>query len=248
MSEDLLIAEERDAYGVIRVVEQGGYRYLEFGEEVEQSCVRIGDPAWLEYDYSRAMLLGALCHPAPRRALFLGFGAGSLTQACLKHLALDEAEAIELRPAIPRLAREHLGLVDEPRLRLRIGDAVEELGDCEPADLIFLDLYTDTGPAPAHLGWDFLGACRDKLRPGGWLIINQWSTDDGRPLGAALLRGRFHRHYLECPVPEGNVIVFVPADIEQSLEPRGLKKRARALQGDLGYDLGTYIDALRPAQ
>ena len=68
MSEDLLIAEERDAYGVIRVVEQGGYRYLEFGEEVEQSCVRIGDPAWLEYDYSRAMLLGALCHPAPRRA------------------------------------------------------------------------------------------------------------------------------------------------------------------------------------
>ena len=30
-----------------------------------------------------------------------------------------------------------------------------------------------------------------------WLIINQWATDDGKPLGAALLRGLYHRHYWE---------------------------------------------------
>ncbi len=169
LSEELLIVEERDDFGVIRVVESGAFRYLEFGDEVEQSCVLTGDPSWLEYDYSRAMLVGALCHPRPRRALFLGFGAGSLTQACLKYLPLDEVEAIELRPSIPRLAREHLGLADDERLNLRIGDAVQELAGCEPADLIFLDLYTDTGPAPAHIGWDFLGTCRERLRPGaGW--------------------------------------------------------------------------------
>lgn len=248
MSEDRLIVEERDEYGVIRVVEQGDFRYLEFGDEVEQSCVLTADPSWLEYDYSRAMLLGALCHSRPKRALFLGFGAGSLTLACLRHLALDEVEAIELRPAVPRLAREHLGLGEDPRLLLRVGDAVQELRDCEPADLIFLDLYTDTGPAPAHLGWDFLGACRERLRPGGWLVINQWSTDDGRPLGAALLRGRFHRHYWECPVPEGNVIVFVPAGLEQTLNLRGLKKRVAALEPQLGYSLRPYIESLRPAQ
>ena len=248
MSEDRLIVEERDEFGVIRVVEQGDFRYLEFGDEVEQSCVLTADPSWLEYDYSRAMLLGALCHSRPKRALFLGFGAGSLTLACLRHLPLDEVEAIELRPAVPRLAREHLGLGDDPRLLLRVGDAVQELRDCEPADLIFLDLYTDTGPAPAHLGWDFLGACRERLRPGGWLVINQWSTDDGRPLGAALLRGRFHRHYWECPVPEGNVIVFVPAGLEQELDLRGLEKRVADLEPQLGYSLRPYIESLRPAQ
>ncbi|WP_371229235.1 spermidine synthase [Pseudomonas sp. QE6] len=246
--EERLIVEERDAFGVIRVVENGDFRYLEFGDEVEQSCVLMQDPSWLEYDYSRAMLLGALCHARPRRALFLGFGAGSLTQACLKYLPLEEVEAIELRPSIPRLAREHLGLGDDPRLNLRIGDAVEELQRCEPADLIFLDLYTDTGPAPAHIAWDFLGACRERLRPGGWLVINQWSTDDGRPLGAALLRGRFHRHYWECSVPEGNVIVFVPAELDQELNLRALKKRVASLEPKLGYPLRGYIDSLCPAQ
>ena len=127
MSEERLIVEELDAFGVIRIVEQGGYRYLEFGDEVEQSCVRIGDPSWLEYDYSRAMLLGALCHSRPKRALFLGFGAGSVTQACLKYLPLEEVEAIELRPAIPRLAREHLRAHHAdllPRLRFIKVDAV----------------------------------------------------------------------------------------------------------------------------
>lgn len=248
MSETRLIAEEVDEFGVIRVVEQGDFRYLEFGDEVEQSCVRVAEPDWLEYDYSRAMLLGALCHAKPRRALFLGFGAGTLTQACLKYLALDEVEAIELRPSIPRLAREHLWLRDDPRMTLRIGDAVEALAECEPADLIFLDLYTDTGPAPAHLAWGFLGACRERLRPGGWLVINQWSTDDGKPLGAALLRGRYHHHYWECPVPEGNVIMFVPASLDQELNLRALKKRASTLEAQLGYKLRGYIEALRPAQ
>lgn len=81
MSEERLLVEERDEYGVIRVIESGDYRFLEFGDGVEQSCVFMPDPAWLEYDYTRAMLLGGLCHSQPRRALFLGFGAGSLTQA-----------------------------------------------------------------------------------------------------------------------------------------------------------------------
>mgnify|MGYP000990098390 CR=1 FL=1 len=47
MSEDRLIVEERDEFGVIRVVEQGDFRYLEFGDEVEQSCVLTADPSWL---------------------------------------------------------------------------------------------------------------------------------------------------------------------------------------------------------
>lgn len=73
---------------MIRVVQIGAYRFLEFGDAIEQSCVFQGDPSWLEYDYTRAMLLGALCHDAPETALFLGLGAGNLTQACLKFLPL----------------------------------------------------------------------------------------------------------------------------------------------------------------
>jgi len=244
---EVLLEEVIDAHGRIRVVEVGPYRFLEFGEEVEQSCTFTQDPAWLEYDYNRAMLLGALCHPAPRRALFLGLGAGTLTQACLKWLPLESVEALELRPDVPRLARQHLGLTDDPRLSIRIGDAMELLETAAQADLIFIDLYTDVGPSSAHLAWRFLENCQAKLKPGGWLMINQWSATDGKPLGAPLLRGLFRHHYWECPVVEGNVILLVPASLEQELDEAGVRARVRDLTPQAGFDLEPYLDSLRAA-
>lgn len=246
--EDRLLADVADEFGRVQVVEVGAYRFLEFGEAIEQSCVFMPDPAWLEYDYTRAMLLGALCHPAPESALFLGLGGGSLVQACLRFLQLDDLEIVELRPEVVRLARELLAFPDEdPRLTVRLGDATQLLDDAECADLIFVDLYNDAGPAPGHLAWGFLERCQRKLNPGGWLVINQWGTDAGQPLGAALLRGLFHRHYLECPVKEGNVVLLVPADLEQPLQAPGLAERAEALAPRLGYSLVGLIAALRPA-
>ncbi|MBM7059231.1 spermidine synthase [Pseudomonas sp. UL073] len=248
MKEERLLAEVHDAFGVIRVVEIGDYRFLEFGEAIEQSCVFTADPSWLEYDYTRAMLLAALAHSGAESALFLGLGAGTLTQACLKFVStLEDVEAIELRPEVPRLAIEYLGLDDDPRLTLRVGDAMELLPTAERADLIFLDLYTDTGPGVGHLAWNFLQACQQHLNPGGWLVINQWGTDAGAPLGAALLRGLFYRHYWEIPVKEGNVVLLIPADLDQTLDVAALSERARALAPRLGYSLQSLIDVMRPA-
>lgn len=245
--QEVLLAEVKDAFGLIRVLEVGEYRFLEFGAAVEQSCVFTQDPSWLEYDYTRAMLMGGLMHPAPETALFLGLGAGTLTQACLEFLPLEDVEAIELRPDVPDLAMRYLGLQNDSRLYVRIGDAVELLESAETADLIFVDLYTDVGPAAAHLAWRFLERCQQKLNPDGWLIINQWGTDEDKPLGAALLRGLFHRHYWECPVKEGNVVLFVPADLDQLLDEASLRERAAALAPRLGYTLDSLINALRPA-
>ncbi|WP_044343575.1 spermidine synthase [Pseudomonas meliae] len=242
-----ILAEVHDDFGMIRVLEVEDYRFLEFGEAIEQSCTFTADPSWLEYDYTRAMLIGALCHDAPDSALFLGLGAGTLTQACMKFLPLEDVEVIELRPDVPRLAMEFMGLDDDPRLYIRIGDALELLDSAEPADLIFVDLYTDVGPGVGHLAWNFLQGCQQRLNPGGWLIINQWATDDGKPLGAALLRGLYHRHYWELPVKEGNVILIVPADLDQTLDIEALSSRAKALAPHLGYSLESLIRAIRSA-
>ncbi|MDD0975444.1 spermidine synthase [Pseudomonas fontis] len=242
-----LLAQVHDAFGTISVLEVEDYRFLEFGDAIEQSCVFTADPSWLEYDYTRAMLVGALCHALPESALFLGLGAGTLTQACLKFLPLDDVEAIELRADVPRLAMEYMGLDDDPRLYIRIGDALELLNTAEMADLIFVDLYTDYGPGVGHLAWKFLEDCQKRLNPGGWLVINQWAADDGKPLGAALLRGLYHRHYWELPVKEGNVILLVPQDLDQTLDLDGLKTRAEALAPRLGYSLNPLIEVLRPA-
>lgn len=221
----------------MRVVEAGDYRFLEFGDEVEQSCCFLADPCWLEYDYTRAMLLGALLPERCERALFLGLGGGSLTNACLQYLPLRAAQAVELRAGVVDLARRFMGLTQDPRLSVHIGDAAQHLEQCAPADVIFLDLYTDQGPAALHLACDFLRQCRAKLRPGGWLVINQWSTAAGQPLGAPLLRGLFGHEYLQCPLAEGNVVLYVPAADEPVACRSAVEQRAKALQARLGYPL-----------
>lgn len=242
-----IIAEETDEYGVIRVIEIGAYRYLEFGDSFEQSCVLYENPLYLKYDYTRAMLLASLCHAQPETALFLGLGAGSLTEVCLATLPLEDVEVLELREPLPRMAMQHMGMSDDPRLTIRIGDALQLIDTAESADLIYLDMYTDLGPSAGHLAWGFLTQCQDKLNPGGWLIINQWATLDGSPLGAALLRGMFYRHYWEIPVKEGNVILLVPYSFEQSPPIPFLREQAARVSETLGYDISYLIDAIRPA-
>lgn len=242
-----IIAQEIDEYGVIRVVEVNGYRYLEFGDSFEQSCVLYDNPLYLKYDYTRAMLLASLCHEHPETALFLGLGAGSLTEVCLATLPLEDVEVLELREPLPRMAMEHLAMTDDPRLTIRIGDALELIDTAETADLIYLDMYTDLGPSAGHLAWGFLTKCQNKLNPGGWLIINQWATLDGSPLGAALLRGLFYRHYWEIPVKEGNVILLVPYSFEQTPSIPLMRQQAERIGEQLGYDISYLIDAIRPA-
>lgn len=242
-----LIAECEDSYGRIAVDAVGNHRFLVFGENVEQSCVRIDYPTWLEYQYTKAMLLGGLCHPEPETALFLGVGSGVLTQACLQAMpSLYDVEIIELRPDVVRMAQEHLGFnADDERLTLRYGDALELLASAEQADLIFMDLYDEDGPSRGHLAWNFLQNCKDKLSDNGWLIINQWATLDYQPLAAALLRGVFEHHYWEIPVKEGNVILLVPAHPEQSLPLAQLRQRAKELTQDLGYRLPHLVEKIR---
>lgn len=242
-----IIVEETDEYGVIRVVEEYGYRYLEFGECFEQSCVLYGNPLYLKYDYTRAMLLGSLCHEHPETALFLGLGAGSLTEVCLATLPLEDVEVLELRESLPRIAVQYMGMSDDPRLTIRIGDALKLIDSAETADLIYLDMYTDTGPSAGHLAWGFLTKCQNKLNLGGWLIINQWATLDGSPLGAALLRGLFYRHYWEIPVKEGNVILLVPSSFDQFPSIPLLREQAARVSDILGYDISYLIDEIRPA-
>lgn len=246
-AEKRILTQETDEYGIISVVEDNGFRYLQFGNDVEQSCVLYENPLWLKYDYTRAMLLGSLCHTHPETALFLGLGAGSLTEVCLAVLPLEDVEVLELREPLPRLAMDYFGMSDDPRLTIRIGDALELIDSAETADLIFLDMYSDNGPSVGHLAWNFLQTCQDKLNLGGWLIINQWATLDGRPLGAALLRGIFYRHYWEIPVKEGNVILLVPSSFEQSPSIPLLRLQAERVAEVLGYDISYLIEVIRPA-
>lgn len=240
----MLIANQQDQYGSIQILERGDYRFLEFGSHIEQSCVFMPDPSWLEYDYTRAMLMGALAHPQPTCALFLGLGAGTLTTACLNFLPLQQAKAIELRADVVSLAKQYLALPDNPKLTIEIGDALELLTKQAAQDLIFLDLYTDSGPSIGHSAWNFLGHCLNLLKPDGWLIINQWAKQDGSPKDEELLKVRFQKHYWQCPVESGNVVLLIPQNKTQQLNLSHLEQHIKKLEPKLGYSLQPLFNKL----
>src|SRR5690554_6064714 len=98
---EALLVQRRDDYGTLRITENSeGYRFLYFGEITEQSCVYPPDPAWLEYDYTRAMLLGCWwVAPRPEMTL-LGLGGGALANALVAHFEPAQVRVVELRRKI----------------------------------------------------------------------------------------------------------------------------------------------------
>lgn len=241
MPTEILLEQVQDAYGQMQVTELGAYRFLTFGDDCEQSCVYMPEPTWLEYDYNRVMLLAALLHPSPQQALLLGLGAGSLVQAALQYLPLQRLTSIELRPEVIRLAQQWFALPADPRFVLSQGDANLLLDQQDKVDLLWLDLYIDDGPDRLQSQPEFLTRCLQRLKPEGWLILNQWSDPNGRPKDEAQLQQAFGRHYWRCPVSDGNQILLVPQSPAQSPDWAQAARCADRLEPELGYSLRPHL-------
>ena len=249
---ETLLEKRRDDYGTLRITEnREGYRFLYFGEQTEQSCIFMADPAWLEYDYTRAMLLGAFwCRPEPDITL-LGLGGGALANCLVRHFSPAGVRVVELRGEVLALAREWLALSTDPRLQVDIGGAEKHVaaapGSC---DLLGVDLYMEGGLSRLQMQREFFLDCQRALRPGGVLVINQWQMGEtGLPYAAPLLRDLFGDQYLQVQVEEGNIILFVPAlgDPPLAMDRAAMVEWAAGLEPALGYSLLPYINELRRA-
>lgn len=247
---ETLLESVRDDFGELRVTQLGAYRFLYFGEQTEQSCCLTIDPGWLEYDYTRAMLLGS--YWVPRKGadmLLLGLGGGSLANCMIGNFEPQRVVAVELRPAVIDIARSHLGLTSDPRLHVIAGNAEQFVATtAERFDLIGMDLYMEGGLSRLQMQAEFFGACKKLLKPGGVLVINQWQlAESGQPYASRLLLDLFGDQYLQAPVEEGNIILLVPADGRLPLDRPAMNNWADALEPQLGYTLRPYVHALRRA-
>jgi len=238
-----------DDFGSLRVTQQGELRYLYFGAETEQSCALVSDPAWLEYDYTRAMLLAGYWQSKAPRALAMGLGAGTLVNAVLQHLQPQQMTAVELRARVVELSRRWFGLSEDARLEVVVDNAEAYIAtQPNSCDLLFLDLYMEGGIARLQLQSDFFVACQAALRPGGLLVVNQWQLgQSGQPYAASRLRRLFGSHYLQVEVEEGNIILFIPQSGELPLDLDDMRRWADQLEPQLGYSLRPYIEMLRRA-
>jgi hypothetical protein len=80
------------------------------------------------------------------------------------------------------------------------------------------------------------------------LVINQWQLGNtGNPYAGRMLEQLFGDKYLQVPVEEGNILLFIPASGQLFLEKLALRSWADDMEAQLGYSLRPYIEALRRA-
>ncbi|PPC77525.1 spermidine synthase [Pokkaliibacter plantistimulans] len=203
-----------DAWGVIRVVEAGPYRFLCFGEELEteQACILIHRPDWVEYDYVQAMLMTGVFHSKPKRALVLGLGAGTLPRGLRRLLPELQMDVVELRGQVYEAAKQFFEFPEaDPQMKIHVMDAVEFIHNAEldAYDLILADIYLEEGMASAQGTAAFLDQCNRLLKRDGIIVLNQWQRgQSGHPQNEELFKACYPGRYWLLPVEEGNVVVY----------------------------------------
>lgn len=228
-----LIAQQRDEWGWLHVVDQGERRYLYFGAPYEQSCIQRENPWQLAHEYARAMMLGA-AFSVPRDILMLGLGGGSLVHAVARGFADARLTVVELRQAVADMARQHFQLDFLPDEQLIIADAKQQIRHFSPqsCDLLLADLFYDDRMHPWQEQHKFFLRCRALLRPEGWLVINfdaprietggcqslfelfptvlSVTTRDDNQIVLASLDAQFDRHVMEAAVEQLEQQIEVP--------------------------------------
>ena len=109
---------------------------------------------------------------APRTALILGFGAGTLAHLLARRFAQIRITGVEIDPRVIRLARSAFG-VDALNLQIVEGDAFAFAEQAEgPYDYVAVDLFAD-GKIPRQIFQKpFAKRVKTLLTPGGVAAFN----------------------------------------------------------------------------
>jgi len=221
-------------------------RTLHVGGEAIQSAMRLGDPFSLALDYTRCMMGFLLFHAAPRRALMIGLGGGSLAKYFHKNLKKTSIRVVELDPRVIAAARTQFALpADDTRLSVEIGDGAEALAP-ECCDVLVVDAFHDEEHVPQFASQAFYDAAYLALAEPGALVVN--FMDDDRHLDANLqrLEAAFGGAVVAMKaLYDPNVIAFALKGAPKSVEWAELRTRAERLESELGLPFPRYLSRLR---
>lgn len=234
-----LIFSTSDAEGEIHVYQDRCFRYLTFGNAVEQSCLDLANPIRLEHVYTQAMMLGLLFNPDARRLALLGMGGGSLVRALRAASRGTRIDAVDCRAAVIEVARMFFDLPDDSRFRILCAEA-EHFLKSQPGsyDLIFTDLYHAEGVHQRQATAEYLGLCREHLTDAGILVVNQWASEFETDRGASnALAASFDDQVLHLHVQGGNIVAFAFRNGLPDLRRDGFFSMAQSLGLRLGIPL-----------
>jgi hypothetical protein len=127
------------------------------------------------------MMMAALAlHPAPKRALILGHGGGSLAKWLARRWPDLELDIVEVDPSVVRAAEDYFGYSGATGHRMYVNDARAFFRTTDARyDVIWLDVFA-RHLIPFHLTTqEFFAEVRSHLNPDGVLAVNLSSSGDG---------------------------------------------------------------------
>lgn len=211
--------EEVSAFSRIRVRRDGDVRALTFvrddGQEAVQSRINLTAPQTLVSPYAHSMFASYLYQPHPRRVLVVGLGGGAMVRFLTHHEPQVLVDAVEIDPAVVRLADRYFGVRSGGNVRVHTADAVKFVESAtDRYDLILMDAFlrpsgdTDTTGVPTRLKTlEFLGYLKRALTPGGIVAfnVNEHATlaDDIATVAAAFGRVAVYR----SPPADNKVVI-----------------------------------------
>jgi spermidine synthase len=237
---DLVVHETQTEYQYARVIEDkvSGDRLLELNEGLAvHSITRRGSyltgGIWDEYLVAPFAAIGS----TPSRIAILGNAAGTTARAYGRYFPQTAVDGVEIDGELTDIGRRFFDLRN-PRLTTYHEDARPYLRRTKRRyDAIFIDAYRQPY-IPFYLATrEFFSLARDRLRPGGVVLLNvghpEGSTDLERVLGATL--AEVFRTVLRDPAEDLNT-VLIATDVAASADqlrraiprlPAELRPRAR---------------------
>lgn len=232
----------------VYVSEKFGVRSLHIGSDTVQSSMRIARPNDLELSYTRSMMACLLFNDRPRDVLMVGLGGGSVAKFVRHHFPQTRVRVLEIDPKVVAIARQcFLVPPDDRRFEVIVGDGAEYMarGDVQ-ADVIMVDGYNAESHVEELATRAFYADCRDRLAPGGMLVVNLWGGDKAFSEVLKRIEGVFTPGTLCLPArKQGNVIAFGFRDAPGPLQWRDLQTRAGQLESRLGLEFPLFVEGLR---
>jgi spermidine synthase len=156
----------------------------------------------------------------PARIAALGTAGGTVPRAYAHYFPDTRVDAVDIDPELFKIGRRYFGLQARPQLREFAEDARPFLRSTdERYDSIFVDAYRQPY-IPFYLTTrEFFSLVRDRLRPGGSVIINIGHPRDSQELEKALSAtlGKVFAHVARDPIQHLNSLVIAsdsPLDAE----------------------------------
>jgi spermidine synthase len=233
--EGRVIHEADTEYQYARVVEEpDGTRRLELNEGLATHSLYRPDTVLTGNVWDGYLIEPfAVRSEPPGHIAILGNGAGTTARAYAEYFPETRIDGVEIDGELHDIGKEYFDLRERPELRLFTEDARPFLRRTDQRyDAIFVDAYRQPY-IPFYLTTvEFFELARDRLNPGGVLVVNVGHPEESDELEKVLTAtiGEVFPHIARDPLEDVNTLLVAA---EQPVTADNLRSAAEELPADL---------------